>query len=236
MIRLYVTDNLKSGRTVSADEKQHHYLAHVMRVKAGEMVLLFNGRDGEWRASVSDITKKGTLFTIQTQTRSQQATSGAVLAVSLIKKEALDWVLQKATELGVQKIIPIIAARSVVSQLNMERARHILIEAAEQCERLDVPMLAEPVRLKAFLENLPDTQTPVFLNERGTSAGTLRRGTTPCFIIGPEGGWTAEELALFTAHPAAVGINLGRLILRAETAAISVLAAHRFDLFASAEQ
>lgn len=236
MIRLYVTDDLNTGRRIYADEKQHHYLSHVMRVRVQDELLLFNGRDGEWLAKITEITKKQTVFTPERQTRAFQATTGAVLAQALIKKEAFDFVLQKATELGVQKIIPIISARSVVPQLNMERARHILIEAAEQCERLDVPVLMPPVRLPAFLSDLPATQTLVYLNERGSTTGALNKQMNPCFIVGPEGGWTPEEISLFSAHPFAVSVNLGRLILRAETAAVSVLAAHRFDLFGPHEQ
>ncbi|MBR4927692.1 MAG: 16S rRNA (uracil(1498)-N(3))-methyltransferase [Alphaproteobacteria bacterium] len=229
MIRLFTPYSLKSDTTVSMTQNQVHYLFHVMRKKCGENVLLFNGQEGEWQATIETLSKKNGTFTLVRQTRVQDETHGDILAVALIKKDCFDFVLQKATELGVREIIPLITARTVVKQLNMERAQTILTEAAEQCERLDVPVLHEPQTLSNFLKNASCPM--VYLSERGATSAPVSPDKTVCFVIGPEGGWHPDEIKQFETHPNASALNLGRLILRAETAAISILAAHRFHLF-----
>ncbi len=228
MIRLFTPYPLKPNSAVPMTPQQVHYLFHVMRQKCGETVLLFNGQDGEWQAVIDTLTKKNGTFMPTVQTRLQDKTHGDILAVALIKKDCFDFILQKATELGVTEIIPLITARTVVKQLNVERAQTILTEAAEQCERLDVPILHPVQTLPAFLKNR--TQPVVYLSERGTTSGNMPLHEPVCFAIGPEGGWHPDEIKLFESHPNVSALNLGRLILRAETAAISVLAAHRFKL------
>ena len=228
MIRLFTPYPLKQNSVVPMTQKQVHYLFHVMRQKSGETVLLFNGKEGEWQAVIDTLDKKNGSFIPTYQTRLQDETQGDILAVALIKKDCFDFVLQKATELGVKEIIPLITARTVVKQLNAERAQAILTEAAEQCERLDVPILHEVQTLQAFLKNT--SQPIVYLSERGTTSAGMSLGKKMCFAIGPEGGWHPDEIKLFQTYSNVSALNLGRLILRAETAAVSVLAAHRFHL------
>ena len=229
MIRLFTPHTLELNSSIQMTQNQVHYLFHVMRKKCGEDILLFNGQDGEWLATIDTLNKKIGTFKPISQTRPQQNTQGAILAAALIKKDCFDFVLQKATELGVKEIIPLITTRTVVKQLNMERAQTILVEASEQCERLDVPMLHSPTPLNTFLKTIP--QKFVYLSERGTTSAPISNNEDICFVIGPEGGWHPDEIKLFESCPNASSLNLGYLILRAETAAISVLAAHRFNLF-----
>ena len=229
MIRLYTHLPLRAGESVFLTDEQIHYLYHVMRRAVGDEFLLFNGQDGEWLGCAEVLTKKQGIIRLISQTREQVQTAGAVLAMALIKKDNFDLVLQKATELGVCKIIPLITERTVVSKLNLERARHIVIEAAEQCERLDVPEITEPMAFKNFLAL--DVGQKVYLSERGQNKGKLNKKLPVCFIVGPEGGWSSAEIQAFERLDSAISLNLGRLILRAETAAISVLSAHRFNIF-----
>ena len=229
MIRVFVSCALSADTTVMLNDEQVHYLYHVMRRTVGDEIAVFNGRDGEWVAVISELNKKRGILTVSCQTRIQEVSSGAVLAMAMIKKDNFDLVLQKATELGVQKIIPLITARTVVSKLNLSRAKHIVQEAAEQCERMDVPEVCEPMTLKAFLtSNL--AQKIVYLSERGQTITHIKRTEPVCFVVGPEGGWTPEEIQTFETHQNVKALNLGRLILRAETAAIAILSAHRFDI------
>lgn len=229
MIRLYTQLPLNEGQTINLTAEQVHYLYHVMRRGVGDEFLLFNGKDGEWLGKAEVLSKKQGVIRLLSQTRPQVQTQGAILAISLIKKDNFDLVLQKATELGVQKIIPLITERTVVSKLNLQRAQNIVIEAAEQCERLDVPQISEPVSFKTFLTM--DVGTKVYLSERGQTTGILDKKMSVCFAVGPEGGWSPSEIKAFERLDGAVALNLGCLILRAETAAIGILAAHRFDIF-----
>ena len=229
MIRLYTHSALQEGETVNLTDNQVHYLYHVMRRTVGDEFLLFNGQDGEWLGQAEVLTKKQGCIRLIRQTQEQTQTKGPVLAMSLIKKDNFDLVLQKATELGVQKIIPLLTERTVVSKLNMERAKSILIEAAEQCERLDIPQILEPTAFKVFLQM--DVGQKVYLSERGQTSGCLDKSNPICFVVGPEGGWSPNEIQAFERQNDTVSLNLGRLILRAETAAIGILAAHQFDIF-----
>ena len=229
MIRLYTGYSLSAGKTVCLTEDQVHYVYHVMRRSIGDEFLLFNGQDGEWLGQAEILTKKQGVIKLIRQTRPQGQTEGVVLAMALIKKDNFDLVLQKATELGVRKIIPLITERTVVSKLNLERAKHIVIEAAEQCERLDVPEITEPMPLKTFLTL--DEGQKVYLSERGQSKGKIDKIRPVCFVVGPEGGWSPAEIQAFERVEGMMALNLGRLILRAETAAISILSAYRFDIF-----
>lgn len=231
MIRLFVSDDLSADVVLNLTEEQVHYLYHVMRRSIGDEIAVFNGRDGEWCGQLTDLTKKRGRLRLSYQRLAQTDTKGAVLAMALIKKDNFDLVLQKATELGVQKIIPLITARTVVPKLNLNRAQHIVQEAAEQCERLDVPQVCEPMTLKAFL-NLDENHTIVYLSERGQTSAKITKSESVCFVVGPEGGWTDEEIQMFSTRANVQSLNLGQLILRAETAAIGILAAHRFDIFA----
>lgn len=175
MIRLFVIADLTAGDVVTLSEKQHHYVLHVMRLHAGEPVLVFNGRDGLWQGIFQQLDKKAARVFLQEQIQPQTPLEGADLYMAIIKKEAMDLVIQKAVELGVRSIHPVLCARSVVSKINQERLQQIAIEAAEQCERLNVPAVLPPVSLADALAHIPHNQVVAFLNERGENQGLLKR-------------------------------------------------------------
>lgn len=229
MIRLFTLSDIRPTLPVSLSDNQRHYLLHVMRRRVGDEVLIFNGRDGEWSATVRALDKKTGSLMPHTQTRPQTPGKALFLCPALIKKENMDWVFQKATELGVSDIYPLLTEHTVVSHLNEERAVSQLIEAAEQCERLTVPNLHSLQSLRAVLSDLPTGIIPVCLSERGTTTTPLRADQAYAFFIGPEGGWTSDELALFQKF-SAVFWHLGDTILRAETAAVAALSCARFCL------
>lgn len=231
MIRLFVMADLTAGDVVTLSEKQHHYALHVMRLHAGEPVLVFNGRDGLWQGIFQQLDKKAARVFLQEQIQPQTPLEGADLYMAIIKKEAMDLVIQKAVELGVRSIHPVLCARSVVSKINQERLQQIAIEAAEQCERLNVPAVLPPVSLADALAHIPHNQVVAFLNERGENQGLLKRQEPVAFFVGPEGGFTPAEIQLMRAHPNAVSVHLGQTILRAETAAIAALSCYAFDIF-----
>ena len=221
MIRLFVQEKLSTGFSFELDEKKTHYLIHVMRLGQNDVVLLFNGKDGEFEATLIQVKKKSCTVLVGEKTKKQTSRPELILCPAIIKKENMDLVLQKTTELGVTKIFPLITDRTVVRGFNLERANLIVQEAAEQSERLDVPVIYEPIRLKDLFLNLPKDATPVFLTERGTSGEkTLFDVDVPAFIIGPEGGFTSAEVNFVLKHQNVVPLHLGDTILRAETASI----------------
>ena len=227
MIRLFCPGDFQAGFTLPLTDRTAHYLFHVMRRQIGDDVLVFNGRNGEWQARLATQTKKGGTLILETQTRKQEAPAPLILCPALIKKEPLDFVLQKATELGVTAIYPLLTDRTVVSHLNLERAQAILIEAAEQSERLTVPTLFQPQPLTKVLADLPKTVTPICLAERSDSVLKPKTDQTPALFIGPEGGWTPAELEQFQRANTQFW-HLGNTILRAETAALAALACYQF--------
>ncbi|MDD3669119.1 MAG: RsmE family RNA methyltransferase [Alphaproteobacteria bacterium] len=229
MIRLFTPHDIAERRPIPLTAAQTHYALHVMRLKAGDGLLVFNGRDGEWRADIAALTKKSGVIAPVRQTRPQADTPPCALCPALIKKDKMDWVLQKAAELGATAIFPLITERSApAASLNPARAQAIVAEAAEQCERLDVPVVHPPRTLSDFLQAIPADMTPVILAERGETRGDLPADKTPAFLIGPEGGFTPKETAAVLRRPDAVAIHLDGAILRAETAGIAALACRRW--------
>lgn len=227
MIRLFISDDLKNNTDIYLSDTTLHYLKNVMRRKEGDEILLFNGQDGEWLSTIKTLTKKQGILTPSHQTRTQETEKKLILCPALIKKENFDWVLQKATELGATDIYPLLTERTVVSKLNLERATSIVRESAEQCERLCVPIIHLPLKLNDLFKTLPPETQPVCLSERGQTTAPLTIQKTYAFCIGPEGGWTSEELNLFERNNA-VFWHLGTTILRAETASVSALACAQF--------
>ncbi len=229
MIRLWVNSPLFSGSVISLEERQKHYLLNVMRQKKGDLCLCFNGQDGEWECRIDLLGKKEGALTAMRQTRPQPPLKReCILCPALIKKNEMDLVFQKATELGVTKIIPVLTERTVVRHLNSERSRLILTEAAEQCERLDIPILLSPTPLKDLPKFLSQDETLVYLSERHAPTGPLKNITTPAFLIGPEGGFTDREKAFLTSLPNHLICHLGDTILKAETAALSIISCWQF--------
>lgn len=230
MIRLFVKEFLFEGQNIILSNMQAHYLKHVMRVKENEKIVVLNGEDGAFEATVK-YQKKIVALTVASQLEKQKNLPPCGLAFALIKKENTDFVLQKATELGVTDIFPLLTERTAVRQLNMTRAEAIITEATEQCERLDKPRLHALMNLKTFLSCFPACMVPVFLSERELICDKLNPEIQPIFIVGPEGGFSKAEADLIHATPGMKTLHLGQTVLRAETASIAVLSAWNFRLF-----
>ena len=225
--RLYTQADMSPGAAIPIDGNAAHYLLSVMRVKEGDAVLLFNGRDGEWAARAGSIRKRDLVLECVEQTKAQESVPDFWLCAAPIKKGRIDLVMEKATELGVARIQPMLMARCVVDKLNPERLTAQMIEAAEQCGRTMLPDLAETVKLDALLKHWPEGRTLFFADEQGGEPmrEAFAAHTGPAaLLIGPEGGFTTQEREAIRAHPATVAISLGPRILRAETAAIAATA------------
>lgn len=226
--RLFVPAPLAEGATVVIDGPQAHYLAKVMRVSPGDAVILCDDLTGEWACMVRAIGKRDVTLEATTLLRGREQVPPFTLCAALLKKPNFDLVLEKATELGVRTIQPVVTRRCVADKLNPERARTIVTEAAEQCARTALPELAEPLRLEALLRTLPEHTALFFADELGgepaASAFTAHKrenGGLAALLIGPEGGFDETERDLVRALPQACAITLGPRILRAETAAIA---------------
>jgi len=228
-VRLYVEAALGDGARVVPDDAQAHYLLHVMRAKAGDAVRLFNGRDGEWLAVVADISKRSCALLCRQKLAPQSDVPDVWLAFAPIKKTPADYVVQKATELGVRRLQPVFTRRTIVARVNLERMRANAIEAAEQSGRLDVPEIAEPLSLNALLADWPTDRKIIFCDEAGEAppiASALESiPTGPAAILtGPEGGFDPAERELIRKLSNVVPVALGGRILRADTAALAALA------------
>jgi len=222
-IRLYVPGPLAAGADLALSEAQSHYLANVMRAALGDALRVFDGVSGEWRAAVTKISRKSVTLTLVEQTRPQAPEPDAWLCFALLKRAKTDMVVEKATELGVSVIQPIITARTNADHVNLERLRSIAIEAAEQCERLAVPEIRPPLPLGKLMAQWPDRQLFV-ADERRTSALLGPAAGPSALMVGPEGGFTEAELEAIGRTPQVMRVSLGARILRAETAAIAGLA------------
>ncbi|MEQ8505109.1 MAG: 16S rRNA (uracil(1498)-N(3))-methyltransferase [Rhodospirillales bacterium] len=228
-IRLYVDGNLASGDAVDITSEQAHYLGRVMRLAVGDAVLLFNGRDGEWRAEIAAISKRASRLMPVEQTRPQSEAPGPWLAFAPVKKTGTDFIIQKATELGAGQLMPVQTANTQTGRLNTERLQATAVEAAEQCERLTVSTVEEMVSLEGLLANWPTDRALFVLDETGggrpvAAALEANAGDAVGFLVGPEGGFQAQELDRFAKLPFVVPVTLGPRILRAETACLSALA------------
>jgi 16S rRNA (uracil1498-N3)-methyltransferase len=223
-IRLFVPDPLAAGAEIAATAGQAHYLGAVMRRAAGEAVSLFNGVDGEWSARIETIRRDRAMFVALDQTRPQADEPDLWLAFAPLKRDATDLVVQKATELGVSALLPVLTERTNTARLNADRLLSIAIEAAEQCERLTVPRIAPIVRLSDLLASWPRGRPLHAALERSGAPSIAPHSGPAGLLIGPEGGFTRAELDVLGAAPFVVEAALGPRILRAETAAIVGLA------------
>ena len=226
--RLFVTQPLSAGAQVMLEGPQAHYLGKVMRAKPGDAVVLCDDLTGEWAARVVHSDKRQIDLLAALCLRQREQVPDFWLCPALLKKDRFDLVLEKATELGVRAIHPVVARRCVADKLNPERARAIVMEAAEQCARTALPELAAPVKLDALLREWPADRTLFFADELGGTPAAAAFATQPgpaALLIGPEGGFDDAERAAIRAHPQAVPISLGPRILRGETAAIAGIAA-----------
>ncbi|PTQ07816.1 16S rRNA (uracil(1498)-N(3))-methyltransferase [Sphingomonas oleivorans] len=217
--RLFVDQPLGPDATILLDGPAAHYLTGVMRLKPGAPVKLFDDVSGEWLAEVRDVAKRSVTLGISAHLRPREAVPDLWLLAAPIKKGRIDWVAEKSCELGVARLMPVLTQRTIVDRLNLERLRAHMIEAAEQCGRTALPELHEPIKLDAALRDWPAGRALIFADENGGAPFIEAVKPGPAAIlIGPEGGFTAEERAAIRALPQAVGVSLGPRILRADTA------------------
>ena len=223
--RLFVTTALRDGVRIELDAGQANYLGNVLRMKVGGELLVFDGASGEWLARIAEAGRKRMTLIVERRTREPETIPDVWLAFAPVKRARIDWLVEKATELGVARLIPVTTQRTVVERLNLERLRAHIIEAAEQCGRTRLPELAEPVTLARFLQG--GTRTLYFADESGGEPAikAFKPGVAT-ILTGPEGGFTDEERAAVRTAPNAIAISLGPRILRAETAALAALAAY----------
>jgi 16S rRNA (uracil1498-N3)-methyltransferase len=229
LIRLHVADALAEGATLTLGEGQARYLGAVMRRGVGDAVAVFNGRDGEWQATIAILAKGRVTLTLSHRTRAQMPSPDLWLLAPVLKRETLEWMVEKATELGAARILTVTTERSAVTRTNPERLAAIAAEAAEQCERLDVPLIDAPQPLATVLAGWNPARCLVVGDERGRSPpiaeAVASGGVGPwAVLVGPEGGFTGRELDGLRKLPFCRPASLGPRILRAETAALSALA------------
>lgn len=230
-VRLFVEAPLAPMAMVVLTDSQSHYLVRVMRAGVGDHVLLFNGRDGEWRAEIAETKKHAAIVLCRTQTMAQIDVPDVWLIFAPIKKTPADYVAQKATELGVRVLQPVLTRRTIARRVNTDRLRANAIEAAEQSGRVSVPEIREPMRLDVLLRSWPKDRRLVFCDEAGDAepiaealANAKGGGRAWAVLTGPEGGFDPEERALVRATPFVVPVGLGPRIMRADTAALAALA------------
>ena len=221
-IRLFYSKSLSLNLTDKLDKSQSHYVSKVMRLKEKEVFSLFNS-SGEWEAKILNITKSIVEFNVTKQLRQKENTKDLWLAFFPIKSNYFNFMIQKATELGVTKFLPVIFERTIVRKINKERLEKVIIEAAEQSNRITVPIIEEPQKLKNFLSNDLDL---IFtdLNTSNTKIDLTKFTTKPtCVIIGPEGDFSEEEREEILKYNGVQPIKINENILRSETAVISAL-------------
>lgn len=230
-IRLFVDAALATGAAVAATPGQAHYLRSVMRAGQGEAVLLFNGRDGEWVAGLDWGGKDRCRFAVESLRRPQGPAPDLWIAFAPLKKTGTDFVVEKATELGVSRLIPVFTRHTATARVRRERLIANAVEAAEQCGRLEVPEVAEPLALADLVAAWPAGRRLLVADETGrgrpladalAATGTARPPLA--LMVGPEGGFADEELDALDKLPFAVPVSLGPRTLRAETAAVAGLA------------
>ncbi len=230
-VRLYTESDLDAGLTVSLSAGQAHYLGNVMRMKEGDPVVLFNGRDGEWRAAIAGLRKKEGTAVAGERLRPQDSVPDLWLLFAPVKRARIDFIAEKATELGVSAIGAVFTEHTAVSRVNEDRLRANAIEAAEQCGRLSVPEIQPPSTLAQRLADWPDGRRIMLCDETGggksvqeaLSGGSAATGPW-AILCGPEGGFSSMELDLLAENSIVTRVSLGPRILRADTAVLAALA------------
>ncbi|MBN8839101.1 MAG: 16S rRNA (uracil(1498)-N(3))-methyltransferase [Sphingomonadales bacterium] len=222
--RLYVPEPLAPGAR-RIDGAGAHYLASVMRLKAGDAVKLFDDATGEWLAVVENAGRRDVTLDVRELLVPRETVPDLWLVAAPLKKGRVDWMAEKACELGVARFVPVVTRRTVVDRPNVDRLRAHMIEAAEQCGRTALPEVAEPVKLTAMLRDWPADRALYFADELGGApAREAMKPGAAAILIGPEGGFDDDERAAIRATPGAVPISLGPRILRADTAAAAAVA------------
>lgn len=226
LTRLYLDALLTEDKTVELSKDQAHYLGNVLRKDEGDAVRVFNGQSGEWRAEIASISKRAAKLTIKDQLREPKQCPDIKLCFAPIRKHRTSFIIEKTTELGVRTLQPVITARTQFPKFNIEKARLQAIEASEQTERLDIPKIKAPLKLTQMIEDWDD-RTLIFADEAGDAFPALNAlGTLSgpaAILIGPEGGFTPQERELLRSQSFVKPVSLGSRILRADTAALSLL-------------
>jgi 16S rRNA (uracil1498-N3)-methyltransferase len=232
--RLHVGAELAPQVKIELDAAQTNYLRNVLRLKAGQTVLVFNGRDGEWRAALADAGRRAIVLTVADQTRAQTAAADLHYLFAPLKHARLDYMIQKAVEMGASRLQPVLMQHAQVARINLERMRANAIEAAEQCGILTLPDIAAPIPFERMLKECDPARLLVFcdedaeLKDPGAALAAARpAGSEPpplAVLIGPEGGFADGERAALLRMPNVVRLALGPRILRADTAAVAALA------------
>ena len=229
--RLFVEHLLTEGENINLNEEQSHYLSNVLRCKTHELLRVFNGKDGEWEATITGISKKHVIINLVKQLASQLNQAPLHFAFCPVKNVTPSFVVQKATELGVTEIWPITSRRTVINKINLEKLIKSAIEAAEQSERLCIPKIHPMQNLADFVKCKPFDGNLMFCYEKADPLGvqTLKsklKQTENCILIGSEGGFSSEEADLIRSLDYAVAVNFGRRIMRAETAGIAAISCY----------
>jgi 16S rRNA (uracil1498-N3)-methyltransferase len=227
--RLFVEADLAAGRPVACSAEQANYLKNVLRLKAGDGILVFNGRDGEWQAELVASGKRGVSLAITARVRHQAGGPDIDYLFAPLKRARLDYMVQKATEMGAARLRPVITRRTVAERVNVERMRANAVEAAEQCGILRVPAVAAPEKLEAAVAGWDPGRRLIFCDEDAQESCpiTALAGMEPgplALLVGPEGGFDEVERELVASKPFVTRISLGPRILRADTAAVAALA------------
>ena len=235
--RLYVEAPLAAGAALPLDRGQTNYLINVLRRKRGDPVLVFNGRDGEWRARIDAVSRKGAALAVIEQARPQTAAGDLHYLFAPLKQARQDYLVQKAVELGVSRLVPVLTRHGQVARVNLDRLRANAVEAAEQCGILSLPDIAAPIALEQLLAEWIPERLLVFCDEEAPVRDPVavleeaRDSTPPALgppaitvLVGPEGGFAEEERAALLKLPNLVRLSLGPRVLRADTAAVAVLA------------
>jgi 16S rRNA (uracil1498-N3)-methyltransferase len=229
--RLYVAAPLGAGATVTPDSSQAHYLRNVLRLKGGDRVLLFNGKDGEWRANISEAGRRQLTLEVEERTRAQTTPCDLHYYFAPLKHERLDYLVQKAVELGASRLIPVMTRHVQVARVNLARMRANAIEAAEQCGILNLAEIADPLTFGQMIAARDKARLLVFCDEDAelkdpvaALAGHRKSLAEPlAVLIGPEGGFSEEERGVLLKSPNVLRLALGPRILRADTAAVAAL-------------
>jgi 16S rRNA (uracil1498-N3)-methyltransferase len=228
--RLFVEQSLRAGAVVALAPPQAHYLKDVLRLKPGDGVLVFNGREGEWHGRLDAAGKRGLALQLETQTRRQSAGGDLHYLFAPLKRARLDYMVQKAVEMGVARLAPVMTRHTQAERVNLERMRANAIEAAEQCGVLRLPEIVAPAALADVLAGLAAERVLVFCDEDAPIAdpvaalGAAAGASALAVLVGPEGGFAAEERDMLLARRNSVRLALGPRILRADTAAVAALA------------
>jgi 16S rRNA (uracil1498-N3)-methyltransferase len=226
--RLFVRAALSEDAAIELNAKQANYLGNVLRMGAGGELLLFDGSSGEWLARIAEAGKKRMTLTVERRTREAESIPDVWLAFAPVKRAQTDWLVEKATELGAARLLPVMTERTVAERVRLDRLEAIAIEAAEQCGRTRLPEIDEPQPLARFLQTRDATRALYFADEArdGQPAATAFQTGPAVILTGPEGGFTDSERQSIRSASNSTAISLGPRILRAETAALAALASY----------